>query len=692
MTRLVHDYALNAEPDDNQLARIAQDIGLKSRIKTLSWDDLYKVGEAFPVLCKLENGNWVTLVGIKEEDGEEQVLIIDPLASEAEIMTVSREKFEAAWAGTILLLKKNRKLMDEDQPFGFKWFIPEAMRHKLLFGEVAIAALLMHVLALATPVFFQVTLDKVVGSQVMDTLYVLTAGVLVALTFNAIIEYLRGLLLLYATSKMDVRIGAKTFDKLLKLPIDYFRATSAGVVTKHMGQTSTVREFLTGRVFLTFLDASAVLIYLPVLFFYSSELSFIVLGFTLVISAVTLVVMGPYKKRLSALYKAEGERQSMLVECISGMETVKALALEPIKARQWSDRLAEAVTMNLGVGKISHLVRGVTKYFGQLMGIAIIFVGVQLVFSGDVSIGALIAFNMLSARVSGPLIALVGLLNEFQQTAISVKMLGQVMNQKPEQAAVGGLTPEFDGEIEFDDVSFQYGKDAPPALDHISFKIKANTKVGIVGRSGSGKSSVLRLLQGFYRPNSGLIRLDGTDMREIDLAHIRINTGVILQESFLFKGTVRENIAATRPDASFSEIVEAAKLAGADEFIQKLAQGYDSMLEEGAANLSGGQKQRLAIARALLRQPKFLIMDEATSALDPESEAIIQANLREISAGRTVVMVSHRLSMLVDCDQILVVDQGGVIAEGRHEELLSSCELYYHLWTTQNPSFKQAAQ
>ncbi len=692
--RVVHDYALTAEPEPRRIVRIAQDLGLKGKSKTVNWDDLCNAGKALPVLCCLRNGNWVVIASMEQEQlgAEPKAVIIDPLAEGSQLIKVDRETLEKAWTGEVVLLKKNHKLMDENQPFGFRWFVPEILRHKTLFAEIGIAALFMHVLALSSPVFFQITLDKVIGNQAIDTLYVLAGGVFVAFTFNAIIEYLRGILLLHASGKMDVRVSTRTFHKLLSLPMNFFRGTSAGALTKHMQQTGTVREFLTGRLFITMLDATVILVYLPILFFYSPTLAWIVIAFTATIAAITLLIKGPYRRRLQALYQAEGKRQAMLVETIGGMETLKALATEPIKERDWADSTAQAVSMQLSVGKISHLVKGMTKYLGQLMTMVIIFVGAQMVFSGDVTIGALIAFNMLASRVSGPLIQAVGLVNEFQQSALSVKMLGEVMNQKSERESTGGLTPRFRGSIEFEGVTMRYHKDGQPALDNISFKIDAGQIIGVVGRSGSGKSSILRALQGLYRPSSGLIRIDGIDSREIDLAHMRMNTGVVLQESFLFKGTVRDNIAFARPDAAFSEIVSAAKIAGADEFIQRLPQGYDTELVEGAANLSGGQKQRLAIARAILRQPRFLIMDEATSALDPESEAIVQANLGHITEGRTTLIVSHRLSTLADVDSILVIDQGRIIDQGNHNELLQRCDLYRHLWEQQNPYMNIAAE
>ncbi|MEM7404338.1 MAG: peptidase domain-containing ABC transporter [Pseudomonadota bacterium] len=691
--RLQHDYAVGDTVSTDRLLRIAQEIGLKSRRRRVAWADINELEGAFPVLCPLANGNWVVLAGLEDGENGLRVRVIDPLADKAQVIMVDQAALEKAWAGgELLFVKPEFRLNDEEQPFGLRWFVPEFLRQKTVFAEVALVALLMHVFALSVPIFMQVTFDKVVGNQSMDTLYVLTIAVVAALMFNAVIEYLRGLLLLHATSKIDIRVSTRTFGRLLSLPIDFFRSTPAGTLTKHMQQSSSIREFLSGRLFMTVLDCLALLVYIPILVFYSPLLASVVLAFTVAIASITLLIRGPYRDRLTALYKAEGDRQSLLVETIGGMETVKALAIEPVKRDAWDKRAAAAISMHINVGKLSQLVSGISKFLGQLMSVVILFLGVQLIFSGEITIGAIIAFNMLSQRVSGPLIALVGLINEFQQTALSVRMLGNVMNHPAEQVKSGGLTPEFDGRISFEGVSFKYRNSPQPALDQMSFEIKPGQTVGLVGRSGSGKSTVTKLLQGFYTPASGLIRLDGYDMREIDLAHLRMSLGVVLQESFLFKGTIKENISVTRPDATFFEIVSAAKLAGADEFVQRLPQGYDTYLEEGATNLSGGQKQRLAIARALLKQPRILILDEATSALDPESESIIQENMRKIAAGRTVISVSHRLSTLVDADLILVVDDGKISAQGPHHQLLRSSLLYRQLWERQNGPVAEAAE
>lgn len=391
-----------------------------------------------------------------------------------------------------------------------------------------------------------------------------------------------------------------------------------------------------------------------------------------------------FSRRLHALYEAEGDRQSMLVEAIHGMPTIKALSLEPKQRKRWDDKAANAVVQAFRVGKISVSARSSTRFLERLMMVAIIWFGAHAVFSGEITVGALVAFNMLAGRVSGPLVQMVGLIHQYQEAALSVRMLGSIMNQPTEtDQAFAGVRPKFSGAIRFADVSMQYPNAQSPALDHVDIDIKRNTSVGIVGKSGSGKTTLLRVLQGMYLPQQGTIQFDGVDMREIDRPHLRQQTSVVLQENFLFRGSVFENIRVTKPLATLEEVIAVARQAGADGFVQELPQGYETVLEENARNLSGGQRQRLAIARALLANPPILIFDEATSALDPASEAILQGNLADIGHERTLIMVSHRLSMLVECDQILVMQRGRVIGNATHPQLLEDCEVYRDLWNQQ---------
>ena len=682
--RLISEHALgNEEPGDLAVSRIAEDVGLKAKAERLSWDGLLAQGGVFPLIARLSNGCAVIVVGVRG-DKEKKVAVLDPLASEAVVVMQDQATFCRQWQGQVIFVKREYKLSDPKQPFGFRWFIPEILKQKDAFRDILIAAVAMHVLGMATPIFFQLVIDKVLTHQSETTLWVLGAGIVLALIFDAIFGYLRQLLTLAATNKIDMRLTRRVFSHLLTLPIDYFETATAGVITRHMQQLEKIRSFLTGRIFMTGLDAISLVIFIPILFFYSVQLALIVLVFTAMIAAIIVAMLPSYQRRLNALYSAEGQRQAMLVETIHGMRTVKALAIEPTQRKFWDQRSAEAITMHYRVGRISITGSAITDFLGKLLPVVIIVIGAQQVFDQTLSVGALIAFQMISGRVVGPLIAMVGLVNEYQETALSVRMMGEVMNRAPEgRADAGGLRPTLVGDISFDAVTFRYPGATTTALDKASFNIAAGSVIGIVGRSGSGKTTLTKLIQGLYPLQEGLIRFDGIDAREFDLSHLRRQIGVVLQENFLFRGSIKENLCATKPDASFEEIVAAAQAAGADEFIERMPQGYDTLLEENAANLSGGQKQRLSIARSLISNPRILILDEAASALDPESESIFINNLSRIAVGRTVVMISHRLSTLVNAHTILVMQNGKLVDSGPHKELLTRSETYSNLWNQQ---------
>lgn len=688
--RLVHDYSLeNEEPTTRRLLRMAKESGLKARAGRLTWKHLERTQQAFPLLARLENGNHVIIVGIRRQEGEDgklhtQVAIFDPLADRPDFIFLDKESFEARWKGDVLLTKRTFTVLDQNQPFSLRWFLPEMWKQRTAFVDVAVAVFFIHLISLVVPLYFQIIIDKVLVNYALSTLQVITVGICVALVFDAILGFLRGFLLLHATSKIDVRVSTRTFQHMLSLPMNFFEQITAGVLAKHMQQTSKIREFLTGSLFVTLLDATALFVFLPILyFFYSPTLTLIVLGFSGLLALNIGVLLGPYRRRLEALYLAEGNRQAMLVETIHGAQTVKALSMEPAQRKKWDQRTAESVAMHFKVGKISTVATTVSKLLEKLMTVAVVWFGAKMVFENELPVGALVAFQMISGRITGPLVQLVSLVHSYQEAALSVRMLGNVMN-RPREAGIGqGLRPIIAGGLEFENVTFAYSPTAPPALDRVSIRIPPGKVIGVVGRSGSGKTTLTRLLQGMYQAQSGLLRVDGLDIRELDVSHLRQNIGVVLQDNFLFRGTVRENISMAKTSTSFQEVVYAAKMAGADEFIERLPQSYDTLLEENGSNLSGGQKQRLAIARALITDPRILIFDEATSALDPESEAIIQANLARIARGRTVVIVSHRLTTLTGCDSIIVLDRGKVDAMGTHPQLLNSCKVYRDLWHQQ---------
>jgi ATP-binding cassette subfamily B protein len=682
--KLVLEHGLaDHEPSLPQLVSIAQNLGLRARAERLRFERLVALDRAYPVIVRLDNGNSVVVAGIQQGADGMRVAIFDPLASQTGVFLLEAERFQERWTGEVIFAQRDYRLSDPHQPFGLRWFVPELLRQGQSFRDVAVGTVALYVVALAVPIFFQLVIDKVVAHESTSTLYVLTVGVMLALLFESVFGFVRQYLLLYASNKIDLRLATRTFSHLLALPIDYFERCSAGVVVRHMQQAEKIRQFLTGRMFLTLLDACALLVVIPVLLFYSPRLTAIVFVFAAAIAAIVASMIGPFRRRLLDLYNAEAEKQAMLVEAIHGMRTVKTLAIEPIQRRKWDDRTAAAIRTHFRVGKIGISAQAATGFLEKAMVVAIIAFGAQAVFDHQLTIGALIAFQMLSGRVVTPLVQIVSLVQEYQETALSVRMLGTVMNHPPEQRRTSGLTPRLTGTVELDRVSFRYAPGGNPVVDQVSLRIPAGSLVGIVGKSGSGKPAVTRLMQGLYPVQEGVIRFDGVDIREIDLPHLRRNIGAVLQDSFLFRGSIRENIAATKPWASMEEVVAAAQIAGAHEFIERLPQGFDTTIEENAENFSGGQKQRLAIARALLTQPRFLILDEATSALDPESEAIFLTQLGRIRAGRTVLIISHRLTTLVQCDRIVVLDQGRIADIGPHHDLVRRCAIYQRLWNQQ---------
>jgi ATP-binding cassette subfamily B protein len=688
--RLLHEYNLGTdEIPENTLLRMAKELGLKARLLTFSWNNLLNLKKAYPAIAVLNNDRHVVLAGIaeREQSGRKETVVAcyDPLAGYGGgHLRLTRSEFEAIWAGKVYVVKRPYKLTDESQPFSLRWFIPEILRQKITFIDIALAVLFINAISLVTPIFFQIVIDKVLVNQAYTTLHVLGFGMAAALAVNAGLDFLRDYLLLHATNKIDLRVTGRTFRHLLHLPLDFFEHIAAGVLTQHMQQTSKIRNFLTGNVFLTMLEATSLFVFLPFLFFYSLRLTGIVLVFTLTIALVIGVLIVPFKRRLNALYEAEGSRQAMLVETINGMATVKAMAIEPLLRKQWENKVAKAVSMQFRVGKISITAKSITQFLERLMTVILIWMGASQVFDGTLTVGALIAFQMLAGRVTSPLVRLVGLIHQYQEAALSVEKLGLVMNARQEWGADRhGTRTSLKGDIVFDRVSFRYAPDLPNVLKEISLVIPTGSTLGIVGPSGSGKTTLTRMLQKVYFPSTGTIRINNCYLNELDTAHLRQNMGVVLQENFLFHATVAENIRAGQAAASREQIIQASLLAGADEFIVKLPQGYDTMLEEGAKNLSGGQRQRLAIARALLTQPEILILDEATSALDPESERIVRENLARIAKNRTVIIVSHRLSMLKDADSIIVLENGERVGHGAHAQLLQTCKLYRHLWQQQ---------
>ena len=649
-----------------------------------NWAKATALGSALPAMAMMRDGSWVILVQAGPQSGAEAAAVLDPRCERDGVRWVPRDEFLADWTGTLVLARPAARAEAAEGRFSLRWFLPEILRHRSLFAGVGVAAVASNLIGFAIPLLLQVMVDRVIAHQAWNTMLVVVTVMVLLAGFDAGFGYVRQRLMMIASGKVDAQLGSRSFAHLLSLPLSVFETTAAGILARHMQQTEKLRQFLTGRLFQTLLDAALLPVLLVMLVLYSGTLTFVVLGFTAAIAACIAALVPAFRARLNALYAAEAGRQAHLVETLHNMRAVKALVLEPARQRAWDAGIAAAVRRQLDVGRVAALATAVTGLLDRLMQAAVLGVGAVLVFDGRLSLGALVAFTMLSARVSGPLVQIVTLINEYQEAALSVRMLASVMDRRPENAGQARpARPAISGDLAFQSVRFTWPGAVAPALDGISFAVSPGQVIGVVGRSGSGKTTLTRLIQGIERPQEGLILVEGIDIRHIDLGHLRRGIGVVLQENLLFRGTIRDNIAAARPEATLEEVVAAARLSGAEEFIQRLPLSYETAVEEGGANLSGGQRQRIAIARALLMAPRLLISDEATSALDPESEAVVNRNLAAMAQGRTLLVVSHRLSSLVRSDAILVLDQGRILDFAPHAALLERCEVYRRLWQQQ---------
>ncbi|HLJ21468.1 MAG TPA: peptidase domain-containing ABC transporter [Stellaceae bacterium] len=684
--RAVRLDASETAPSPPVLVEWLRHSGLWARGVRLTFRQLMKIDNPAPILLLLADGGAALVVGRDRAQGV--LLLRDPRAPGAEpAVPVDELRLKEVWNGATLLVRASRDGAKEEESFDLGMLIRLVWNEKSILRDVAIGSITITILSVLPVLMIMTTLNTVVTYYSINTLTLIVVILLIALGFEMLIAWSRRMLLVILANRLDTRLNLAIFDRLMTLPIDFFERNQAGELSYKVGQFYRVREFLTGRMTTTFIDVCMVLLLLPVLFYMEATLAWTVLIAAGCIALVIATFLRPLARMTAKLIQAESDKGSTLVESIYGIRTVKSLCLESTRAAEWDQRVAKASDLNLRMNRLSNwpmvLVMPFEKY--TLAGVLALGAYIAVTSNNPLSIGGLIGFMMLGGRVAGPLVNLARLLQDVQEAREAFSQVGWVLNRPTEKRALThGLRPKLEGAMSFEEVTFKYEGTKTPALEKVSFAIASGTMLGLVGRSGSGKSTVTRLLMGINRDYSGAVKIDGTELREINLRHLRQSFGVVLQENFLFHGTVKDNILAGRPGLSFEDAVRAARLAGAEEFIERLPQGYETWIQEGSPNLSGGQRQRLAIARALIVDPKLMILDEATSALDPESEALINANLRRMARGRTMVIVSHRLSSLVDCDQILVLDRGKVLDLGAHRDLVERCAVYRHLWLQQN--------
>ncbi len=658
------------------ILRAAKKLKLKTKSTKIHIDTLTKM--TLPAILHLTDGQFIILA--KVDDKKALVLY----AFENAPRLLSMEELEEIWKGEILLFIP-RAFQNRDIKFGIKWFIPSIIKYKKPLLEVLLAAFIMQILAIFSPMITQSVIDKVLVHNSMTTLDVLTIGLILITIFEAILSITRGYILTHTTSRIDVILSCRLFDHLFKLPLRYFESRRIGDTIARVKELENIRRFLTGVPMTTLLDSMFLIVYIIIMFFYSTTLTLITLASIPILALISFLITPVLKERLDEKFNCGAESQSYLVEAVTGVQTIKSFAVEPSIQKKWEGLLANYTKAGFRTSILANNAGSVAQFVQKVSDICILYFAAKLVIRGELTVGQMVAFRMLAGRVSQPVLRLVQMWQDFQQTSISIKRLGDIFNSKPEPTMEGTKTrlPAIEGVIHFDKVRFRYRPDGAEVINNMSFLIKPNSVVGIVGRSGSGKSTISKLVQRLYIPEGGKILIDGIDLSLTDPAWLRRQIGVVLQENFLFNASIRDNIALQNPAASIEDIVQVAKIAGAHEFILELSEGYDTMVGEKGTGLSGGQKQRIAIARALLTNPKILIFDEATSALDYESESIIQRNLKAICKNRTVLIIAHRLSTLKDADVIMVVDRGQIAEYGPTRELIEKKGLYYHLLSQQ---------
>ncbi|MBP7335243.1 peptidase domain-containing ABC transporter [Niveispirillum sp.] len=686
--QLIRQHARDdAEVTPSVVVDAAERAGMTAKVSRMRFEHLLRLGRAIPALLRLRDGTARLLITVHAGGAPPVVVLRHPMDG-AQPRPYDMVGLAEIWDGEVILFKRQQAAAEASGDFSFDWLLRQLAKDKRIFRDVGLSALVLSVFALVPPFLYFVVVNRVLVHQRMSTLFVLIIGIFFVVVFDTVFGYLRRRLMAEGTARIDARISGYIFDRLLGLPLDVFERQSTGTISYKISEAGRIRAFLTGQAFTTLLDSTVLLVLLPVMFYMHATLTFFVLAVAIVMFAVILMFMPAISRSYSRVVRAEQRKGSLLIETIHGMRTIKTLALEGRRRHQWDDVAAEAVTAHRDMGLLTNVPQTILQPLEKLIYSGSLLLGCYLALTardGAVAVGALLAFTMLAGRVTQPFVQIAGLLQTMQEVRGALGQVASLVNIPAEDTrATHGLRPRFVGNIQFEDVRFRYSGAQSYALDQVSFHLPPGSVTGIMGRSGSGKTTVTRMLQGLHQEYDGLIKIDGTDLRQLDLLHLRSNLGVVLQENFLFSGTIRENIGIVRPDATFEEIIDAARLAGAEEFIERLPSGYDTQLTEGGSNLSGGQRQRLAIARALLVDPPILILDEATSALDPDSEAIVNNNLRHIAEGRTMIVISHRLASLVDCDQIIVMERGKVFDIGTHEELLDRCAIYRHFWYQQN--------
>lgn len=665
--------------DFTTLVRAARELKLKARkYEGLTEADLDKL--VYPVLIKLHSGRSVVITTIREGN----IYVMDPAFSQQPVK-IDRYKLLMDWSGEAILFTRRYELDRKKNKFGFKWFIPVMGKYVPFLRSVLFISLLLQLLGLASPLFVQNIIDKVLVHRAADALDILVLGMVICTIFQNFMLGLRTYLFNNITSKMDAVLSSRLYKNITSLPVSYFQKWQVGDVVSRVGEMETLRSFITGNSLTIILDIVFAVVYFVVMFFYSRVLSIVVLVMIPLFVILNLIVAPIFKRMINDQFLIGSENRSFLIETITGIHTVKASSVENNFIRRYEEILARFVKASLDVVNVANIANSIASFFFSMFNLVILWVGAYYVMAAEITVGELIAFQMIAGQLIAPIMRLINQWQHFQQVRVSMERLSDIMDEDTEPAFNPSRTtlPSLRGDIALEKLAFSYTEEGGKVLENINIRIPAGMKVGIVGRSGSGKSTLTKLIQRLYLPDTGRILIDGVDIAQVEPAWLRRQIGVVLQDSKLFSGSVEENIRIACPNATHEDVVKAARLAGADEFVSQFPHGYDTFVGERGSLLSGGQRQRIAIARALLSNPRILIFDEATSALDYESENIIMNNIEPIAEGRTMLMIAHRLSTVRDCDAIIVIDKGRIIEAGTHDELMKHNGVYTKLHQAQ---------
>ncbi|MGB6295835.1 MAG: peptidase domain-containing ABC transporter [Rivularia sp. (in: cyanobacteria)] len=657
------------------LAAAAESIGFASKPVKASFDKLRE--QSLPAIVHWEGNHYIVVYEINKK----HVIVCDPAIGQRKI---PHAEFKEKWTGYALLLQPTLGLKEGKEETGSVWRFYELVKpHSKVLFEIFMASLLLQAFGLITPLFTQLLLDRVIVQGSVSTLNAVGLGLLIFGFFGIAVSAVRSYLLYHTANRISVAMLVGFLKHTFSLPLSYFESRYVGDITSRIQENGKIQSFLTGETLSIVLDLITIVVYLAVMFWYNWQLTLLVLLIVPPFFILAFASTNILRKMSREIFNAGAEQNSYLIQSLTGIRSVRSMAIEHTVRWKWEELLNNVIKKSFRAKIIGTRLQIISGSIDTISSTALLWFGAYLVIDNQLTIGQLIAFNMLKGNVISPFKRLSGVWNEFQEIIISTERLNDVLEADPEEnllASPRRHISKLRGHIRFDNVTFRYHPENEiNILENLNFEILPEQTIAVVGRSGSGKTTLSKLMLGLYPPTDGKVLIDGQDVSKVSLKSLRRQIGVVDQNTFLFGGTIRENISVAHPEASLEEIIEAARLAGADEFIQQLPMGYDSEIGEGGGMLSGGQRQRLVIARALLGNPQLLIFDEATSSLDAETERIIQNNLKTILKGRTSLIIAHRLSTVRNADLILVLDKGILIESGTHDELIAQKGHYYYL-------------